>query len=228
MLRKTALHCFGRHVETVGADKIMWGDPPDRLGQITYCLYLIWRQIIALPALFTFGTGASEKDDVKEAEYWIRFMWENLDSVRGFTAFKEVDVAQMRLQLGFIEIYPETTSMNTIDEVKAIGELYLARGIAEATFVTCPTHASRCMREVLQAWSEPRFDTLRRGTSVRASDVNYIGYNVGDVSILEPPHRPDDKLPSFFRMLPEVFRLSQEDKQTLYHVWSDMLGRMRR
>ncbi len=214
MSKRTGIHVHGRHLQAVGAEQIMWGEAPNALGQLTTAL-LVLLGLPDPPVILSIGTGASKKDGLLEAEFWGKYLLENLNRLPEIKPFQQADVERLRSLLGRI-MYLEMTSQNTFEEAQVIARLYREREIDEMIVVSAPTHLSRCMLDVLRVLQAPEYERLRRNVQFRASEVPYSGYGLGDVVVVEPPHRGDDTSPPFFRLVRRMFRVAAEKKKALY------------
>ncbi|MDO8492731.1 MAG: hypothetical protein Q7S34_03775 [bacterium] len=188
--------CNGRHVGTEDWEGVVWGRPP-KMGQIPKAI----QAVIDFEAiLLVFGTGASEKKGVKEAQVMINFMLENINKLTAFPFFQkmiEQDILGLHNLLWSITI-AETTSKNTVEEFNATMQIFKNHGVELIVDVTSPTHASRCMRDAIDATERAGVNlTPSRGVVVMPAETHYSGYSISDVVISEPPHRGDS--PQSFR-----------------------------
>jgi hypothetical protein len=117
-------------------------------------------------------------------------MLEHFDELRQFSCFDGIDIAEHEDRMAAISV-AECDSRNTLDEMKAAGRIFLARGVEKVILVSSPTHISRCVRDALVAFQTPETATLKRNLFAVASDTSYLGGRVEDVVIFEPPHRGD-------------------------------------
>lgn len=222
---KTAVHCFGRHLQAKAWEAHMWLDG-DRLGQIPTALFAALEYDASL---LTFGTGASEKEGVKEAEYERAYALEHLEDLTSTLRFggavagkPEID---LMTELLVHHTIAETTSKNTVTELQAIGKIYLEKGIERVIAVTNPSHAPRCRRDIDTYWDTPEFHGLRRNTLVLSSEVPFPDATAADTVILEPPHRGDDTSPPFYKLVPRIFKIAAAKKASFYDHFDDLLKR---
>lgn len=212
--------CNGRHVGTEDWEGVVWGRPP-KMGQIPKAIQAV---IDFEAVLLVFGTGASEKDGVKEAQVMINFMLENSNKLTAFPFFQkmtEQDILGLHNLLRSITL-AETTSKNTVEEFIATMQIFQNHGIELIVDVTSPTHASRCMRDAIDAIERAGSNlTPPHGVMVLPAETHYSGYSIGDVVISEPPHRGDS--PESFkefhalakRLSPTFFKGDEQKRKTV-------------
>jgi hypothetical protein len=151
-------------------------------------------------AQIVFGTGASEKDGLKEAEYSKRFLLEHAGELGLFDLIKTHPRFQSSRDLVLLDglfrgIICETSSKNTDEEVANAAKIFSELGVDEVKQVTCGSHAPRCQLvqlKVRAAGGIPRGQLW----SCYGDDMAFAGSEVKDVAIIEPPHRGDDPMVS--------------------------------
>lgn len=226
---KIGILVHGRHVEAVNWEQLVWGIPPDKMGSLPKMLQVILQRGVSNIGAIVFGTGASQRDGVKEAVLMKElFMWHmgmELD-VRQFGTinrlFPKAIRDQISLNLLLDNIICETTSQNTVEEIAAAAKIFAGRGITEVIQVTCGSHAPRCLRDMIKA----RHDGLIPADqiwSVMPDDMTYFGPQgetaIGDVVILEPPHRGDDPTMEHiihaYQVVPRIFRVPAGERPAM-------------
>jgi len=219
---KTAIMPHGLHVEAHGWEEIVWGIPPERLGRATKAIQLA---VETDASLVIFGTGASKRDGVFEAQCMVNLMWERFSRLKEFRVFDDYNIDSLRsLRQIMQEIsVVETRSTNTVTEIQYGFERCVELGIDRVILTSSPGHLGRCELAALKIRGEDyRFKDLR--ISGEASDVNFfqnrsgqiVEANVTDTAIFEPSHRGDDPLrdlppdlqPNW--LFPRIFRVTDK------------------
>ena len=192
--KQVGILVHGRHVESVDWEKLVWGEPPYRLGTLPMTALVALEAGLENVAGIVLGTGASKKDGLLEAEYMKKFLLDHLENLSDFEKIKnhpefDLDALSKVLQ----DIICELDSQNT-DQGIAYGAKILAKlGVNDVRQVTCGSHAPRCMLTALkvqEAGDIPRDQIW----SCYGDDMSYAGSEVKDVVVIEPPHRGDDPM----------------------------------
>jgi hypothetical protein len=221
ILTNAGVHVFGRHVDAKDWPKHQIGDPETkRLGALGKGLLLALE--CDTPWL-TIGTGASEKDGLKESEYTKKYGLTHPELYLWHPGFQRFNPNYIRETLQ--GAHCDTASKNTRQEIEALQQFYLALDLKHLVAVTCPTHASRCAKEL--------WDTLNGQDCANAfklqfmlimADVPFTGSLPRDVVIIEPPHRGDDNSPPFYKLIPRIFKLSAEAKHRFFCQLESLLN----
>lgn len=216
---KTGILCHGRHVLANNWELHQWGDKEKRLlGQVLKTLIIANQE---KPDMIVFGTGASEKDGLKESEYTIKYMFDHFDEVREFPQFKNIN-------LGFLETYmhvcsiPETKSKNTIEELKYAMDIFQLREINKMIIISNPDHISRCMQLAHQVYHESKPKDLEEIFAVQ-SDIGYNGTLNITSKIIEMPHRGDDPSPDLSKYIGNYFKLPLDKKEEFVKLTATFL-----
>lgn len=229
---KIGILVHGRHVEAVNWEELVWGVPPDKMGSLPKMLQVILQRGVDHIGAIVFGTGASERDGLKEAEFTKLLLRQHIYDFRQFALIRRLSkglVAPERqwLQELLDNIICETTSQNTVEEIAAAAKIFASRNITEVIQITCGSHAPRCLRDMLQA----RHDGLIPADQmwlVVPDDMTYFGpqgpTSISDVAIIEPPHRGDDptmgQLVHAYQVVPEIFRVPAGERPALLSEFS--------
>lgn len=184
---KTGVLVHGCHLEAFDWRGIVWGTPPRDLGRIPTAVYVAIKENADV---IVFGTGASERAGRKESEVTRDYMIEHFSELKEFSCFEGIPVDEFREKMEAIS-KADRTSMNTLEEMRAAGSIFLEGGIEKVILVSSPTHISRCIRDALAVFQDPGMAVLKRNLYAAASDTSYLGGRVEDVVIFEPPHRGD-------------------------------------
>ncbi|MDO8528967.1 MAG: ElyC/SanA/YdcF family protein [Nanoarchaeota archaeon] len=208
MESKTGILCHGRHVLANNWELHQWGDKEKGLlGQVLKTLSLAAKQY---PEVVVFGTGASEKDGLKESEYTIRYMFEHFDEINEFPQFNGADMQGLKNFMSAHSV-PEKKSQNTLEELKCAMDIFSSYSVSRIFIVSNPDHISRCMQLAHQVYH----DLKPRGLDeifAAQSDVGYNGTLSVTSKIIEMPHRGDDPSPDLSKYIGSYFRLPLEKK----------------
>jgi len=174
---KTAVIVHGYHLYADNWKELVWGHPEIGILGCASKALTIARELNA--KLMIWGTGASERDGLKEADYTFNFVQQHATGSMYKTLW-EVDHRFNRV------------SQNTKEEVAVASTLALQEGIERIVLVSNPTHIARCLQTALtHFWGRPEYDLLRRNLTIAVSDVCWANSGPEDVAIFEPPHRGD-------------------------------------
>ena len=147
----------GMHVEALEWEMNMWGVPPRHMGRIPAGILAAIRMSASC---VVFGTGASERKGRKEAEVIVEYMFANFPRLSEFSAFSEFsqeNLAHIEYVMGQ-KLHTETTSRNTVEEIRAAFRIFVAKHITRAVHVSSQTHISRCIRDGCAVSRESEFD----------------------------------------------------------------------
>jgi hypothetical protein len=208
---KIGILVHGRHLKAKDWQKLEWGETPYKLGTLPMMVLVLLNTGIENIDGIVFGTGGSEKDGLKEAEYTKRFLLEHIGELSNFELIKNHPCFQSSLDLESIKklfqnIICETDSQNTEEEVINAAKIFSELGVREVKQVTCGSHAPRCQLVQLKVRSA---GGIPRGQlwSCYGDDMAFAGSVVKDVVVMEPPHRGDDPMVSADIQAHQVFPL---------------------
>jgi hypothetical protein len=185
----TAVLIHGCHLQAEGWEEIVWGNPiQGRLGRVPYGL----EKAEEFDAqMIIFGTGASEKDGLKEGQYTFNYALAHLSDYaleRSGPPHIATDVGAWLKKIARLEL----SSQNTLEEVRNAAKMANDAGIKRLILVSSPEHIMRCHQAALKVLAaEPAFTHFLDELYVCASHTHFAGAIVDDVVIIEPPHRGD-------------------------------------
>jgi len=183
---KTAVLIHGCHLQAKDWGNIVWGDPlKGILGRIPKGLRVALQEDAEL---VYWGTGASEKDGVKESQYTFNYATSRLSEF--FSDYFEGDRYGLRDFIGkrsCLDILSQTTK----EEIFWCMEVCLKRDIDKLILVSSPDHVLRAHQYAMGLRSVQREKYKDLYISAEGSDVRFAGSEPGDVLIVEPPHRGD-------------------------------------
>lgn len=232
---KTVVLCHGRHVDTLGWETLVWGEG-DKIGTAPLALHLAFQK----QAQLVFGTGASEKDGLKECAFTQKHLLDNLVAVIQFPEFVEYAawdyvLHAMRYQQHEREAlfrpvidaaYLDSESTDTVSEVKNAVEFAKSLGATELIQVTSPFHAARCM-SISAKLLEDGYDFGKVVPMVVSAKSSTPVCRAATTVILEHPHRGDDPMVSSplmpHQVFPRMFRLPPPARMQFFADTSDRL-----
>lgn len=200
---KFGILVHGPHLQAKGWEKLAWGVPPYLMGRIPKAIQTYFR--LGAEVIY-FGTGASERDGIKEGEFMFQTLLERKNRLGEFEALKQFqDLGGLDVHFtprGPViyagkqaEVVIDIQSQNTNEEILAAGDAFLERGVTDVVLVSSASHMPRCLRDALTLYNHPRYGgkykTLAQGLLVSPADTCYDGADYNDVIIFEPPHRGD-------------------------------------
>ena len=194
--KKSGVLVHGCNLHTYQWKRIVWGKPPNELGRVPKGIFIALHEEADV---MVFGTGASEKDGLLEADATALLMWDKFDDLQKFSVFEThfpdlKDQAfrdQCRTRIESI-LKIENTSQNTVDEVTRAGHIFKDHDVEQIILVSSPTHLPRCLRDACVAFDNDwELSHFRYWLSASPSITGYMGRSAADVAIFEPPHRPD-------------------------------------
>jgi len=207
----------GRHVQTENWETLIWGAPPDKMGSLPRLVYEILRRGPENVGMIVLGTGASERDGLKEAECMKQYLQACFDDIIAFPLIKNhprFQSAKDRFCLMHLidKIHCEVASKNTAEEVRAAAALFEGLGCTEIYQISCGSHIARCLLESLKAG--------HRWYGV-PDDMTFARSEFSDVVVVEPPHRGDDPMISadikMHEVVRKLFKLPQERRIRCLH-----------
>lgn len=197
----------GRHLGTKDWELLVWGESDrGKLGSIPKACEVFVQLGRELEPVVVFGTGASERDGIKESVFTKQFLRDHVARLFEFSRLKELSATAGFVAADFVRladsIICETESLNTLQEVENASEIFLTHGVETIYHVTCSTHAPRCLLSVLQVRAAGKLHGQTWYTV--ADDMTFSGLPIErSVVVLEEPHRPDDPtlyLPRFLHL----------------------------
>ena len=156
---KVGILVHGPHLQAKGWDNLAWGQAPSMMGRIPKAMQMFYK--LGAEVIF-FGTGASERDGIKEGQYMLNTLLERRHQLGEFDALKDlaryggVDVSYtpggvILYARSQAEVVVDVRSQNTKEELLAAGDAFLARGVTEG----CWSRAQHICRvvSVMRKWS---------------------------------------------------------------------------
>lgn len=194
--QKTGILVHGCNLHTYQWKTIVWGKSPSDMGRIPKGIFTA---LFEQADVMVFGTGASEKNGVLEADASARLMWERFDDIREFDLFQRYfpDIGDdgyrndLRDRIASI-LEIENTAQNTVEEVVKAGKIFKRADVERIILISSPTHLPRCLRDACVAFDlNEDLAHFRHWLAAMPSDTSYMGKTAADVAVFEPPHRQD-------------------------------------
>lgn len=204
---ETAILIHGCHLQAKDWENIIWGYPEKGIfGRVPKGLQVAQQEDARL---VYFGTGASEKEGIKEAQYTYDYC---MDMSRHWYSFSK-DPFQLGKKIKE-RTFIDTESQTTPQEVARCIEMCKERGIEKLILVSSPTHIARCLQSAEKIRAEGDFKGLQ--IVATASDTCFVDSTPADVLIVEPSHRGDRAVISLHKTLKlAMFARKLPDEQAL-------------
>lgn len=224
---KAAVIVHGHHLQAGQWEQVVWGVPQKGIyGRAAAGL----REALRFDASFViFGTGASFKDGMPEAEHTLNLARRRIHEL---PEFEHLGIDGARAWLDAHALL-ETTAKNTRTEIEADARIALAQGCDALVLVSSPVHIMRAHKTALAIFAhQEEFAVFRHNLFAIASDVNYEHATVDDVVIIEPHHRPDRPKVAFHETLRGLNAFLHRDdlapalNDALKHVMEDYEKRL--
>lgn len=221
---KTGILVHGPHLQAKGWERLAWGEPPYLMGRIPKAIQMFYR---LGATVLCFGTGASEKNGIKEGEYMWNTLLERKHCLGEFEALEELmrlgglDVTRPALGSPIIyarnqaEVVIDIVSQNTIEELLTAGDAFLKRGVTEIVLISSATHMPRCLRDAQAVYNDHRhhgkYKRLAQNILVAPADTCYEGADYMSTVIFEAPHRGDRSSYPLNRDVAKILRIKPEN-----------------
>lgn len=237
MRKKTVVLVHGRHVQTKGWETLVWGDG-ELIGTAPLGLSLALKH----DATLILGTGASEKDGVKECELTYNLIKNNFERLGDFPEFHhywkwnykfhEMEYEQSDREKLFSkileEVHLDSESVDTVTEIKNAIEFAKSVRATELIQVTSPFHAARCM-SISAKLLEDGFDFGQIIPMVVSSRSSTQDCRAGTTVIMEHPHRGDDAMINSsimpHQVFPRMFKLPPSKRIELFEEVAALLAK---
>lgn len=202
---KTGVLVHGFHLQAPNWKNIVWGEPPYFLGRVPKGMSVALLE--GNVDIIVFGTGASEKDGKKEAEYTRDYLLEHFYELAefevfwGFHHFLEAKIRIERI------LRVEIQSQNTAQEVQFAGRMFREVGVERIILVSSPAHISRCLRDALV--------NIKGVSDISAMPSQTSWADPAEVVIVEPSHRPDQPKTNLHSFVKDLLSLPREEQEKL-------------
>ncbi len=209
---KTGVLVHGYNLNAKQWESVAWGEPPDRTGRVPMGVFAA---LCEQAEVMVFGSGASSKNGLLESEATVRLLRERFDELAEFSIFAHVlpDLGDPEIAGRYREqvesvLRLDTESQNTREEIARAGRVFVDEGVDRIVLVSSPTHLPRCLRDACAIFAENRnLSRFRHGLYAAPSVTGYPGYSAADVTIFEPPHRPDRSEANLSKMVARIHNL---------------------
>ncbi len=219
--QKKAVLIHGCHLEAEGWESIVWGSPSEGLwGSIPRGVQLAYNENVSLIFL---GTGASEKEGVKESEYMFQFALSHLSELADLCQSKPEELKVFLEERSFID----KVTQNTTEELRAYFDMCLLKEITNPIITAVATHASRSIKVGLAiVLKEEKYRIFRHKVIWAPADTCFEGASVDDVVVVEPPHRGDIPKWQTFRYAKTLFEIMGQGEdvfEKFLSEWGDLI-----
>ncbi|MBI3572112.1 hypothetical protein HY091_01085 [Candidatus Kaiserbacteria bacterium] len=186
MTPKSAVLIHGLHLEANGWESLVWGDPEHgTYGTIPRGILEAWK---TSAHLIYWGTGASERDGKKEAE------WMYDRAILGIAQLATLCGTDVESLQSFLkdQSVKDTEAKDTNTEIRACYDVCIERGIDQLTLIPYASQAPLAARRALwMALEDEKYSSFKHKITIAPSDTRYVGVSMQDIVIFTPPHRGD-------------------------------------
>lgn len=198
---KTGILVHGLFLQANGWEQIVWGEPPYKLGSLPKAVEIMLSLGLDNIGHVVFGTGASEREGMKEAEY-THLQLQAATKMRRLEAYPSItrqnDFKSTRGLVLLSKLIDSATleleAQNTVEEIANAAQHFKRHGCKLIVHIpTCGSHAPRCAKTLLQVKSKGKIPDDQIWM-LAAPDTTFADSTIDDVVIVEPPHRADDPM----------------------------------
>jgi len=211
-ISNTAVLIHGCHVDTTDWTKIIVGNLPNLPGRAARGLEAAW---MFQSKCIIWGTGASEKHGLKEAELIFDEAFAHISEIAQYmNRNQEITSAKDLAWFMRSKSILEQRSQTTTQEIDNAARIAQEKDCTIIFQISSPTHIERCYHEALK-WNEqhPTENILFVPIS---SAVSYANSTAKDVVIVEPPHRSDRSTLRLERLVKAFLKIRKmSDEQAL-------------
>ena len=208
----------GCHLQADDWRGIVFGNK-QKLGRVPTAI----REAIHRNAKLIFwGTGASQKNGLKESEYTVaQALGPELKNLAQCVNQSANNLTKYLNQVSVVD----KVSQNTTEEIKAALKSCEERGIKELILVSSPSHIARCLQEACKV-QEKELKAIR--IYATPSDTCFAGATAADVVVLEYHHRGDRPKVNFLQPARRLFQFLQDEETAKLYIaaWNRLTDRM--
>lgn len=219
--QKKATLIHGCHLEAEGWESVVWGSPSEGLwGSIPRGVQLSYDENVSL---IFWGTGASEKDGVKESEYMFKLAISRLSELADLCGCSPEELKVFLEERSSLD----RATQNTAEELRSYFDMCLLKGVTNPIIVAVATHASRSIKVGLALiLKEEKYRIFRHRVIWAPADTFFDGAFVDDVVVIEPPHRGDISKWQTFRYAKTLFEIMGQGEDVFEKFlleWGDLM-----
>ncbi len=213
---KTAVLIHGYHLGAESWESLVWGNPDAGLyGSIPRGVTEAYRE---QAQLIFWGTGASERDGLKESEQIFKCAESHMNELAALCRCDESTLRAFLAERSYID----TTTENTIGEITAFLDLCLQKEIERVVIVSIATHASRSLKTALSIIAaNQRFARYAGAVSFAPGNTSFAQSTVDDVVVIEPPHRGDQTKWQTYRYVRAAFSVLKNGEDVFASFLAD-------
>lgn len=229
LFRKTGILVHGYNLDADEWESVVWGAPPGQIGRVPMGVYLALSE---QADVLIFGSGASTKNGLLESEATALLMRERFDLLSKYSLFQNGVpeminsdfVLKQRKRIESI-LRLDKTSTNTKEEIEHAGRVFIDHAIDRVILVSSPNHLPRCLREACTIFQGAgSLSQLRNGLYAVPSVTTYPGSTAADVTIFEPPHRPDRSNTDISSVVARVHEIPESDRKKFVERLDQLLS----
>lgn len=231
---KVGILVHGLFLQAKNWEATVWGSNSE-LGSLPKAVQVMSRFGFDNIGHVVFGTGASERDGLKEAEYTRREVYLNTRRIQ--RQFPDALVPHVGGSSTLVHLLwtllqdatLEVDAKNTVEEI-ANAALHFAKHDCDLIIQvpTCGSHAPRCVKTYLQVRKAGKIPD-GQVWMIAPPDTTFADSTIDDVAIVEPPHRADDPMLSApvkaHQVVPRLFKMSP-DVRKQFLIEADRLLRV--
>lgn len=216
-MNRVGILVYGRDIrmDTEQWEKLVWGQPPYKLGSLPMLVLTILNEGIDNIRLILLGSGVARKDNMTIAQYTKRYlinMYAKLKEFDLISCHPDFQLRNADLFMLLKKIQCVNESANTQEETINAAAIFTASGVQKVVQISCGSHIARCIMARLIAKEDGYIPAGQIWTAL--PDDMLVSNSARDVVIVEPPHRVDDPMlntsPQLHQLLPRFFRLPAE------------------
>lgn len=186
MEKKTAVLIHGLHLQANDWEKIVFGDLDKNIfGNVPRGLEIALENNTELVYI---GSGASDKDGLKECEYALLETKKRIPEYAKRFNINDLEISSLLDE----KTYLDTKAKDTKEEIDNFLKLCLEKQIDELYFIPVAGQAPIAARRISKAIVEnPQYAKYLHSYFICPSDTKYANLMMDDIVIFTPPHRGD-------------------------------------
>ncbi len=221
--QKKSVLIHGCHLEAEGWESVVWGSPSNGiLGSIPRGVELAYTEDASL---IFWGTGASQKDGVKESEYMFQLALSRLSELADICGCSPEELKVFLEQRSFLD----KATQNTAEELRAYFDMCLLKEVTNPIITAVASHASRSIKVGLALiLKEEKYRIFRHRVFWAPADTCFDGATLDDVVVVEPPHRGDIPKWQTFRYAKTLFEIMGQGEDVFEKFlleWGNLIGK---
>ncbi len=211
-----AVLIHGYHLEALGWESMVWGKPKEGIfGSIPRGITEAYK---SNAVKIFWGTGASQKDGVKESQYIYNFALLHIEELAGLCGCSAAELQKFIEERSYIDL----KAQNTVEELKECFDMCLRENIPRIIIIPIATHASRSVKVALTTiFGNAAYEAFRHCVYLAPADTSFLNASPDDVVVVEPPHRGDQIKWQTYRYAKAIFEVQKKGESTFSSFLSD-------